>query len=571
MAANRNSNANCELSLCQPCLNMDTITDANIFCRTCDELQCMDCSKVHETHTFMRSHTLVDANESNIARTKFNMKGIDQCILHQKDLEYFCEDEETLCCSTCAIVNHRKCQSVVDVKAAVESDRKRSYAKVKLQEVKEKAEKIINSVVCSKRKLEEDVTDIPVKIKKRRDEVNKMFDELEMSIVKQAKSLQTETFVKLTTKQLQNEKYLADITTCLETIDEVYENGTSIEQFIVEEKMKEEINLLHTNVDEECKGLETMTVNFAFDEAFNLPPLPFADYVSGQLSLKSHLSEAAGIITPVDKAIKITPVCCVDLKQSKDDEGEPFYTGIDFLPDGRLVVVDNTNKKCLVYNEKLEKLGSYQLSYKPLSIVAISDEAVMITSGNALRLDILRVNKSNQIILNRTKMVTTKYDSICVNDEGNFVGGTYDYSRPVRIISLTGNEKDINANFPKKIYPIETSACTYDRNTEKLILTDKYEHTLYIYDTKTNTRVVVKDDKIQEPRGVTVGPFDTIFVCSKNTHSIVQISQTGRIVSSHKTDMEYPRTICISRDKSFLVVSNACNGKRKLQKLQLTY
>jgi hypothetical protein len=39
-------------------------------------------------------------------------------------------------------------------------------------------------------------------------------------------------------------------------------------------------------------------------------------------------------------------VSVIDLKKTGDYIGEPLYWGIDFLPDGRVVAVDNKNKKC---------------------------------------------------------------------------------------------------------------------------------------------------------------------------------------------------------------------------------
>jgi DNA-binding beta-propeller fold protein YncE len=314
-----------------------------------------------------------------------------------------------------------------------------------------------------------------------------------------------------------------------------------------------------------------VTVTFDFDETLKLPPLPVTDYVPGQLTLKCCLSKEANTVVPVKKAMILTPVNSIDLKQKGDDVKEPLYAGIDFLPDGRLVAVDNVNKKCLVYNERLEKVGSYQLSYHPKSVVTVSEDEVAITSGNVFKLDILHVNKSNEITLDRKIKVTTQYDSICQKDDKYFVGGTIDHSTPVRMISSTGKEKDFSINFPNKSYPIDTSACTNVSSSGKLVLTDRHEHTVYIYDVKTNTRVVVKGDQINQPRGVAVGPSDTILVCSNITNTIVQISLTGQILSSYKIDMLFPTAICVSRDKSFLAITNACNGKRKLQKLKISY
>ncbi|XP_060565598.1 uncharacterized protein LOC132724684 [Ruditapes philippinarum] len=559
---------------CQPCLNKDNQTTnvAEKFCLSCNEFQCLDCSNVHYTHAFLRNHKLVNASEAKTKQGSFDMKGLDQCDQHQEVLKFFCEDENQLCCSTCAIVDHRKCHSVVEIlKVAGRSTYRSSTLKVKLEEVREKANIIVDSIVSSKEKLDEDGKGILVEIRRMRDEVMKMFDELEIFVVKDVGSFQKETLEKLTLKQSQNEKYLTDITTCLETIDNVYQNGSLVQQFIVEQKMKNDVNVLHKNVNAECQGLETVTVTFNFDETLKLPPLPVTDYVPGQLTLSFCLSEIANSIVPVNKAMILTPVYSIDLKQEKDDVKEPLYTGIDFLPDARLVAVDNKNKKCLVYNEKLEKVGSYQLSYSPQSVVVVSEEEVAIICANPLKLDILRVTKTSDITLDRTIKVTTQYTSICQKDDKHFVGGTINHSTPVRVISSTGEENDFNINFPSKSYPLDTSNCTYIRSSDKVVLTDRSEHTVHIYDIKTNRRVVVKDEQIKEPLGVAVGPFDTILVCSNRKNSIVQISQTGQILSSFKTDMTYPRRICVLRDKSFLAITNSVVSERKLQKFKISY
>ncbi|XP_053384628.1 tripartite motif-containing protein 72-like [Mercenaria mercenaria] len=524
-----------EQKLCQPCLSKDIQTEADVFCSTCDEFQCTECSNVHNTHAFLRNHKLVNVKEVKPKLVSFDMKGLDQCDQHQKVLEFFCEDENQLCCSTCAIVDHRKCNSVVEIQKIAGRYASASYQlKVKLQEVTEKGEKVVQCTKLSKEQLDQDVKEIPLTIRRMRDNVMKMFDDLEVSVPKDAESFKTETLDKLTRKQSNSEKLAAEATKSLETIDNVYQNGTPSQQFILEHRMKKQVDELSSNVDKECQRLETVTVSFNFDETLKLPPLPISDYVPGQLTLAYSVSEAVKPVAPVDPIFKLTKITSIDLKQAGDDMEEPLYTGLDFLSDGRLVAVDRFNMKCLIYNEKLEKVGSYQLSYRPQSVVAVSEEEVAITS-----------------------------------DDRHFVVGTIDDTTPVRIVSQSGEEKDFRVDFPDKKYPIATSACTYIRNSDKVVLTDRYEHTVYIYDIRTDTRIVVKDDKIKQPGGVTVGPSNSILVCSIETDSIVQISQTGRVLSSYKLDMRFPRYVLVSRDKS--IVTNACLGENRLQTFKITY
>ncbi|XP_060578654.1 uncharacterized protein LOC132735689 [Ruditapes philippinarum] len=389
--------------MCQPCLSKDKKNVADKFCSTCNEFQCNDCSDVHNVLAVFKSHKLLNANVAHVIR----------CDEHQKVIDLFCEAENKLCCSTCAIVDHSKCHSVVEVeKLAGKMTSSSSSLEEILKEAKENAENIARDIISSKDQLVQDVEEIQAIIREMRDEVVKMFEELEKT----------------------------------------------------------------------------------------------DDYIE-----------------------------------------EPFITGLDFLPDGRLVAVDNNNMKLIVYDEKLEVLGSYQLSYGPLAIVSVSEDEVAITSGDTYMIDLLRVGKANEISSRRKYRVTTKYDSICLKDNSQFVVGTFDYQIPVEIISLAGEPDALSINFPNKAYQADTSVCTYIQNINKLVLTDIYKHTIYIYDIMTNTRVVVKDDHIQTPCGVAVGPSDTILVCSYGTDSIVQISQTGQILSSHKIDMKYPyRVLCFT-------------------------
>ncbi|XP_060577127.1 uncharacterized protein LOC132734410 [Ruditapes philippinarum] len=544
--------------MCQPCLSKDKKTVAEKFCLTCNEFQCIDCSDVHNVLAVFKSHKLLNVKEANATR----------CDKHQKVLDLFCEDENKLCCSTCAIVDHRKCHSVVEVEEiAGKMTSPSSNLEEILQEAKNNAEDIARYIITSKYQLVQDVKEVRVKVRRMRDKVMRMFNDLEVSIVKRAKSLQEETLGYLDKKQSQIEKHLANVAAYLETVNGIYKNGTQTQKFIAEQKMYNEVNFVCRNVNEECQNFQTITISFDFDEQLTLPPRSITDFVPGQLTLKYQERES---VNAVNKVMTLTQVSSIQLKKTGDDSRETFITGIDFLPDGKLVAVDHYNKKILVYNEELEKVGSYQLSYTPQSVVTVSEDEVAITSGKEYIKDILRVSKANEISSVRKCKVTTKYDCICLKDDNQFVVGTIDYQIPVEIIPLTGESYNFSMNFPNKAYPVNASACTYIRSSDKVVLTDRSEHTVYIYDVKTGTRVVVKDDLIMEPRGVAIGPSDTILVCCKGTDSIVELSQTGQILSSHKIDMKYPYRACVARDKSFLVVINSCLGNMKMQKFKIS-
>ncbi|KAH3870446.1 hypothetical protein DPMN_033633 [Dreissena polymorpha] len=85
-----------------------------------------------------------------------------------------------------------------------------------------------------------------------------------------------------------------------------------------------------------------------------------------------------------------------------------------------------------------------------------------------------------------------------------------------------------------------------------------------MYDTVNGTSRAVTDENIQEPRGACPGPGVTVLVCSGKNISIVHLTIGGKILGTYAVDMEWPCSICLSKDGSRLVVSNSAKGAKKL-------
>jgi hypothetical protein len=249
--------------------------------------------------TVFTSHQLLNVKEANATR----------CDQHQKVLDLFCEDETKLCCSTCAIVDHRKCHSVVEVEEiARKMTSPSSDLEEILQEAKDNAEDIARHIITSKDQLAKDVKEVRVKVRRMRDKVMRMFNDLEVSIVKRAKSLQKETLGNLEKKQSQIEKHLANVTAYLETVNGIYKNGTKTQRFIAEQRMYNEVNFVCRNVNEECQNFQTITISFDFDEQLTLPPRSITDFVPGQLTLKYHERES---VSAVNKVMTLTQISSI--------------------------------------------------------------------------------------------------------------------------------------------------------------------------------------------------------------------------------------------------------------------
>ncbi|KAH3803702.1 hypothetical protein DPMN_131969, partial [Dreissena polymorpha] len=257
----------------------------------------------------------------------------------------------------------------------------------------------------------------------------------------------------------------------------------------------------------------------------------------------------------------------VDLPKTGDDKEEPYLSGLDFLPDGRLVAVDNYNRKCIILNDRLQRLGTpYKFKNIPRSVVCVSHDTLCVTCAGKV-VCLLSVSTDNTITLTREIKTSSKFDTICCMSPSNMVVSTFDDPRPLRMISVDGVETDFDHSLtlPMKTYRIAESACTYVQSKNTLILTDQLAHTVYMNDPVNGTSRAVTNENIQEPRAACVGPGDSVLVCSMGKDSIVRLTIDGKILGTYPVDMECPCSICMSKDGTKLAVSNCSVGIKKLQ------
>ncbi|XP_052217181.1 uncharacterized protein LOC127835031 isoform X2 [Dreissena polymorpha] len=261
----------------------------------------------------------------------------------------------------------------------------------------------------------------------------------------------------------------------------------------------------------------------------------------------------------------------MDIKQTEGDEREPFISGLDFMPDGRLIAVDNGNLKCLILNERLQLQGiPYKFKTFAHCVVCLSKYEFAVTVGNKT-VCLLFVSPDNVISLITELNTTSLFASICCITRSNMVVSAIFDPRPVRMITVDGVESDFDCvEFPSKTYTFGESASTYVQCKNTLVLTDYHDNTVYMYDTVKGTSRGVTDENIQEPCGACVGPGGTVLVCSMKMNCIVHLTVDGDVIGTYPVDMMFPISLCMNSNGSILAVSNGCRSKRKLQLYKLS-
>ena len=101
---------------CEACLR-DNIKEEGIdFCFSCNEKLCANCTKYHRRNLLTRDHKVVPLTETEKGGLEPYFDQGEICGKHHGRLiEYFCDDHEEPCCTTCVCTTHRKCYQVKTV------------------------------------------------------------------------------------------------------------------------------------------------------------------------------------------------------------------------------------------------------------------------------------------------------------------------------------------------------------------------------------------------------------------------------------------------------------------------
>lgn len=542
--------------LCKVCQNKKKSTIASKYCIQCKNELCDDCENIHALFEQFKSHNMIDIGDKMKLETI--SEELDLCSIHGKLIEFYCVDENNLCCSSCAVGRHRKCYKVTEIEDIAEEQNEEIEQSLikKMRELTSRTRKVVRFFENMEKTLHSQIKAIDRKLIDERVEIIDMLKLSRTKIQTDAANVRSKAAVRYKFRRNQCNDITSFVAESVQQLAVVRRHGTLSQLFIA----------LHSK--------ERQLVEYLLKSEETFADLRYVDILAEKENIIQQILNAPSLwklqMSEVDKLVSDIPdywkvklelVASVDVIALNEDEREPLYTGMVFLPDGRLIVIDNKNCRCLLMNKQLETIGSYKQKTCLYDVVSLSNTNIVVTGVK--RLEQLKLNGA-EFIHTETVKVKSRVFSLSEIDSENFVSGTFRSETPAKIVSMNGETKYFDITFPKAYWSKGDSMCVFDKDTGKLVVTDRFQHRVYIYDTQDNSEVIVDDDRIRGPRGISIGPYQRIFVCSSNTNSIVQLSMFGEILHTHVLDMEFPGTLCFSKCKSSFAVSNYASTKKKL-------
>ncbi|KAH3807835.1 hypothetical protein DPMN_136183 [Dreissena polymorpha] len=216
---------------CETCMKDNVSNIAMFFCNECNQFLCDACKNPHTVYKHGK-HDIVNIQDSKSVPVRVDMKGMDICPEHGKEVEFFCQDHSKLCCSKCVLI-HRKCDQVDEIASASGQERPQLQAlhqsMIKLQS---EADAIIADCKQSKTGLNESIAKISSEVDKMRDRIIQMFEEAKNKLITDVKQLKKTEVKRIRIKREASVKVKEEMYKVLPICCAVLEHGTTSQQYM---------------------------------------------------------------------------------------------------------------------------------------------------------------------------------------------------------------------------------------------------------------------------------------------------------------------------------------------------
>ncbi|KAK3108118.1 hypothetical protein FSP39_001557 [Pinctada imbricata] len=171
--------------LCTACERENETESVFSWCVNCSEALCNTCDRYHRKTKATKSHKLVsiDDHETNDIPLKF---ADVFCIEHpEKRIKAYCNDHSAVCCMTCVMLKHRKCDNVGSIEDAAEEMKQSDEVKEfedKLKDFKTSLETFVQNRVNNLQNLDADIERIKLEVDILFKELSEHLEELKTNI-----------------------------------------------------------------------------------------------------------------------------------------------------------------------------------------------------------------------------------------------------------------------------------------------------------------------------------------------------------------------------------------------------
>ena len=540
---------------CQPCLADQKQVIASFFCLDCNECHCLKCKEVHRRFSCMKGHLIVNIEPSFTQGHINRFHKYCTCKVHNLKIEFICSKYNVLCCTMCKQEKHRSCSDIQDIGDVIKRSPDNFWS------LKRKADGLRNKAITVSKYLNETTKKLDDgsemwKLQKVLDDTKeKLFKKIDSFVNDMLESgrRRIESESKYSFKELkQTEKVIASLDEMFEDID-CWNQTPAPLRFILRHRLTEVFIECEENTKNISERLRSPgEFNLLLDN--KMESLVNYKHSFGNVYLK-HKSVAINEITD-HRAVRIELLQIKSLRRRALDQTEfvPDITGMSFLEDGRLVVIDKTNRHIRLH-DKHSVDRKWKTDDAPIDVALLEGSKFAVIFRRCL---VLYEVENDELNSYNTIQTLKQNDTISVKDKSSYVIGVSGDKNPAMLITESGHEIDLNLQLNDCSRYISKSLFFKTNVAEFIAISFKDSNGVVLKDMQTKEFQFIENKNLVKPGYMCIGPFNTIFVCC-DSGKIVHLTTEGTVLATLSTDIQEPKCIAMSRDNNELAVAG--NGQ----------
>ncbi|KAL4218858.1 Tripartite motif-containing protein 45 [Mactra antiquata] len=561
---------------CDPCKRNKTTSNVSCYCKICRDAMCDSCAKTHQALRSCRTHKVIPSSEFTQAMNSLQVEE-ESCKLHPGSvLDQYCFTHSATCCSQCVSEKHKTCERLAPLADAAKKA-KESGQVSSLDDALGKYKTHMDLV-------EKDRTTLLSALESKKSKLLAEFGGVKKHIIAQLEKMEKDlTHVLDTTHQQEKKKIKQETDRCKEiktavanskNVLQIASNHGSNSQLIeTTEKIRAECEYYEESIAILCSRMRTVDYNITLDHSLQqilkrLNQFGRIDVNTSNTKLPAppRLAANLGIQSSSTKTKATKPNYTLDGKSANEigefcakfenDTEDCWFTGALFLPDGRILLADRTNRKLKLFNSNFVPVVELALSSKPWDVALITGKEVAVSLPAECRLQFVEIDASH-MRLTRSFSTDEPCFGVC-HTNGKILTVTYDGDPPnLKILSPSGKEltyvcvdDDGFTLFSKPVYV----TCT--PNAKEIYVTD--ERLGCVVNLKETGELNFNYSALDlgNAAGITVDASGKIFVCGNSSNTVHMVAPNGEKVSVLVTGdtISYPRAVAYEpREKKLLI------------------
>lgn len=500
---------------------------ADSWCVECEDSVCEKCVQRHKMFKALLSHQIlpISNNGTDIFKDLEKIQNyFEICEKHEdRTIEHVCNDHQKGCCSVCIIKEHKHCREFSTIAEAADT----GSDEIKLNLVRE-FEQLLSKVDKIILKVKQNIADIDEKMDTYSEKIRNMIEEM----VSQLKSLEDKYINQLA-------EISKNVRKNLEESLSSYEHRRMYIAHWFETVSTDTRKLTREELVMKC--LKTNEVLKAVD---SLPLIQLSIGLSAQMSNGKEKIESLGTLFCAKTTennvnfnniqhAEITEITEFDIKHSR-------VFGGGFLPNGQLLLCDNSLEKCIVYGDDGSIVQEVPLPGAPWDAFFESDGRILITIPNKNTIVVLQ---RNTLAIEKTLPLSCECRGIAKWQDKYLIGTRgkiEEYSTDLAY--LTSRSLNITDDIA-----VDNDGCIVygNYNNSTIIKEDINHEVIFTY----------KHKKLVNTCGVAFDNHGFIFVNGRQSNNIHILSADGNLLKI--IDINEPQCIKFEKNSRRMFVVNS--------------